>query len=182
MAQTIRSQTQRFTSLVLLASYVRFGATRRGRAHLDCREPRGQLLLGCSFTSRVAPSLPKRTVYFAPARRSLVDVDERAEGGELCPQPRCRAATRQPIARRCRWRNARVSFGQRALAAALQAGWVAGQKAIGAAHVARPAGAAAAQRCRVKAPAADDHEHVTGVGVDRDPCAAAALAPGHEAT
>jgi hypothetical protein len=33
----------------------------------------------------VAPSSPKRTVYFAPARRALVDVDARAEGGELLP-------------------------------------------------------------------------------------------------
>ncbi len=44
-----------------------------GRAQLPAA-PRGQLLLGCSFTSRAMPSSPKRTVYLAPTRSLLVDV------------------------------------------------------------------------------------------------------------
>ena len=41
----------------------------------------------------------------------------------------------------------------------------------------RPAGPAAGQRDRVKAPAGDDHPRVVGVGVDGDPAARAGIAP-----
>ena len=55
-------------------------------------------------------------------------------------------------------------------------GWRATKPPVGR-ICARPARAAAAQRGRVEAPAADDHEGVAGVGVDRDPLARARPRP-----
>lgn len=62
----------------------------------------------------------------------------------------------------------------------LQARRMAGDEARGAGHRLRPAGPGLGQSDRVKAPARDHHERVTGRRVHGDPLAGPRLAPAHE--
>src|SRR4051794_38241973 len=64
--------------------------------------------------------------------------------------------------------------------AASEPGWVPDHVAGRVALLTRPAGAALGETGGVEAAARDDHVHVAGVGVDRDPAAAAGRAPAAE--